>query len=261
MITTGMQPYLFPYIGYFQLLECSDIFVVGDDMQYIKGGWINRNRILVDREPCWLTFSIHDDSADLPINQRYYVEDPNVRSKILRRIECAYRKAPYFKDIYPVIADIMSFGSNNISEFNTNAIRCLASLLNIQCRILVSSELKKNNSLKGQDRVIEINRCVGSSHYINPIGGMALYKERDFLKFGIELSFLRPDAIQYHQFAEPFVSSLSIIDVLMFNGIPGTSKLLAKYDLIKQEQWFAEPDNHQQEAQPALIPMYGSYSA
>ncbi|MBF6651257.1 WbqC family protein, partial [Methylobacter sp. BlB1] len=175
MIVTIMQPYLFPYIGYFQLLECSDIFVVGDDMQYIKGGWINRNRILVNQEPCWLTFPVQGDSADLPINQRHYVESQNVRSKILRRIECAYRKTPYFKDIYPVIADMMSFSSSNVSEFNTNAIRCLASLLKIQCRILVASELEKDNSLKCQDRVIETNRCVGSSHYINPIGGMALY--------------------------------------------------------------------------------------
>ncbi|MGJ0430649.1 WbqC family protein [Methylobacter sp.] len=233
MIVTIMQPYLFPYIGYFQLLECSDIFVVGDDVQYIKGGWINRNRILVNQEPCWLTFPVQGDSADLPINQRHYVESQNVRSKILRRIECAYRKTPYFKDIYPVIADIMSFGSSNVSEFNTNAIRRLASLLNIQCRILVASELEKDNSLKCQDRVIETNRCVGSSHYINPIGGMALYKERDFLKFGIELSFIRSDAIHYHQFAEPFVPSLSIIDVLMFCPLDEIRKFLKQYQLLK----------------------------
>jgi hypothetical protein len=233
MIVTIMQPYLFPYIGYFQLLECSDIFVVGDDMQYIKGGWINRNRILVNQEPSWLTFPVQGNSADLPINQRYYVEDQNVRSKILRRIECAYRKAPYFKDIYPVIADVMSFGSNNVSEFNTNVIRRLKELLKIQCRILLSSELEKNNSLKCQDRVIETNRCVGSSHYINPIGGMPLYKERDFLKLGIELSFLRSDTIQYHQFAGPFVSSLSIIDVLMFCPLDEIRRLLKQYQLLK----------------------------
>ncbi|WAK00575.1 WbqC family protein [Methylobacter sp. YRD-M1] len=233
MIVTIMQPYLFPYIGYFQLLECSDIFVVGDDMQYIKGGWINRNRILVNQEPSWLTLPVQGNSADLAINQRYYVESQTVRSKILRRIECAYRKAQYFKDIYPVIADIMNFGSNNVSEFNTNAIRRLANLLNIQCRILVSSELEKNNSLKCQDRVIETNRCVGASHYINPIGGMALYKERDFLKFGIELSFLRPDNVQYHQFAESFVPSLSIIDVLMFCSLDEVRRLLKQYQLLK----------------------------
>jgi hypothetical protein len=233
MIVTIMQPYLFPYIGYFQLLECSDIFVVGDDMQYIKGGWINRNRILVNQEPSWLTLSVQGNSADLPINQRHYVEDQNVRSKILRRIECAYRKAPYFKDIYPVIVDIMNFGSNNVSEFNTNAIRRLADLLKIQCRILLSSGLEKNNSLKGQDRVIETNRCVGSSHYINPIGGMSLYKERDFLKFGIELSFLRSDNVQYHQFAEPFIPALSIIDVLMFCPLDEIRRLLKQYQLLK----------------------------
>lgn len=236
MIVTIMQPYLFPYIGYFQLLECSDVFVVGDDVQYIKGGWINRNRILVNQEPSWLTVPVQGGSGYLPINQRSYAEDQDTRDKLLRRIECAYRKAPYFRDIYPIIADIMNFGSNNVSEFNTNAIRRLKDLLKIQCQILLSSELEKNNALKCQDRVIDINRCLGSCHYVNPIGGVSLYQEQDFVEYGIELSFLRPDSIQYHQFTEPFTPFLSIIDVLMFCPLDEIRRFLKQYRLIKHSE-------------------------
>jgi hypothetical protein len=233
MIVTIMQPYLFPYIGYFQLLECSDVFVVGDDVQYIKGGWINRNRILVNQEPSWLTLPVQGDSGYLTINQRSYVDDRNARDKILRRIECAYRKAPYFIDTFPIVADIMNFGSNNVSEFNTNAIRRLKDLLKIQCQILLSSELEKNNALKCQDRVIEINCCLGSCHYVNPMGGVSLYQEPNFVEYGIELSFLRPDCVQYPQFTEPFAPSLSIIDVLMFCPLDEIRRLLRQYQLLK----------------------------
>lgn len=234
LIVTIMQPYLFPYVGYFQLLECSDIFVIHDDVQYIKGGWINRNRILVNNAQSWLTLPIKSASFSLLINQRIYAVTQSERNKILQRIESNYRKAPHFLDIFPFIVEMINYNLINVSEFNTYLIRSLADLLKIKCQIILSSELNKDNSLNGQERVIEINHCLGSTHYVNPIGGTALYREQDFVECGLELSFLQPGNIQYSQFKEPFLPFLSIIDVLMFNGGIGTSKLLTKYDLIKQ---------------------------
>jgi hypothetical protein len=163
------------------------------------------------------------------------VEDQNARAKIVQNIDSAYRKAPHFIEIYPFLLEIMNFGSNNVSDFNTNLIRCLAGCLEIECQILLSSELDKDNSLKGENRIIEINRCLGSSHYVNPIGGIPLYEKQHFTECGLKLSFLQPEDIHYPQLKKPFVPFLSIIDVLMFNGVSGTSKLLTKYHLIKHE--------------------------
>ncbi len=93
----------------------------------------------------------------------------------------------------------------------------------------------KGNSLKGENRIIDINRYLDSSYYVNPIGGIPLYEKQHFAEYGLKPSFLQPENIDYPQLKKPFVPFLSIIDVLIFNGVPGTSKLLARYHLIKPE--------------------------
>jgi hypothetical protein len=236
MIVTIMQPYFFPYLGYFQLLECSNIFVILDDVQYIKRAWVNKNRILINQTPYWLKFPVQKASQNLFINQRYYVRDKNERNEILQRIQSAYRKAPHFTETYPLLLEIMKFDSNNVSGFNTNLIRQLTDFLGIECQILLSSELEKDNSLKGQDRIIEINRHLGSSHYVNPIGGISLYREQDFFEYELKLSFLQPENIQYPQFKEPFVPFLSIIDVLMFCALNEVRKFLKQYRLLQPSE-------------------------
>lgn len=236
MIVSIMQPYLFPYIGYFQLLECSDIFVVYDDVQYIKGGWINRNRILVNQAPHWLTLPVESASLELLINQRNYFNTKDEKNKMFKKIESSYCKAPQFKKIYPFILDMMNFNSNNVSDFNVHLIRRLACLLEINCQILLSSELKNNTSTKGQDRVIEINRRLNSSHYINPIGGISLYQEPNFSNHGIKLSFLQPENICYPQFGDSFIPFLSIIDVLMFCPMDEVKRCMKKYRLLKSSE-------------------------
>ena len=237
MIVTIMQPYFFPYIGYFQLLECSDIFVVYDDVQYIKGGWINRNNILLNNKPYLLTFPVQQDSIKLFINQRNYVNNQSERNAILYKIKMAYQAAPYFECVYPVLLEIMSFNSNNVSEFNTNSIEILIDFLKIKCKIIVSSELEKDRSLKSTDRVIEINSILGSSHYVNLLGGIDLYQEKNFVERGIELSFIKLLNIQYHQFSQTYYTSLSIIDTLMFCTVDEVKDLLKKYRLIKREDF------------------------
>jgi WbqC-like protein family len=87
MIVSIMQPYFFPYIGYFQLAACSDIFVFHDDVQYIKGGWVNRNRILRDGQPRWLTLPVRKGASRLTIQQRQYQLDEPVTARVLRRVE------------------------------------------------------------------------------------------------------------------------------------------------------------------------------
>src|SRR6185437_10468430 len=126
MIIGIMQPYFFPYIGYFQLIAHCDVFVLHDDVQYIKGGWINRNRILVNHRAVWITFPVLRAAHHCNIRDRYYSSDPEDRNRLLRRIAGAYRTSPCFGQVYPLIEEIMAFRNTNVAAFNTNLIQCVA---------------------------------------------------------------------------------------------------------------------------------------
>lgn len=230
-----MQPYLFPYIGYFQLINCSDLFVIYDDVQYINRGWINRNRLLNKDQPFLFTMSLKKDSSTLNINERKFSEEfDNESKKLLKSLEYFYSKAPYFKDTMNLITDIFQFNTLNISEFISNHISKICKHLDIKTPLLLSSEINRDPSLKGEDAIIDIVSVLKGDHYINPIGGTNLYSKNQFDINGIQLSFLKTNGIRYPQFNnDEFVSNLSIIDVLMFNSKSEISELLLKYELIK----------------------------
>jgi hypothetical protein len=231
MIISIMQPYFFPYIGYFQLIFQSEIFVVHDDVQYIKGGWVNRNRILRNGEPCWVTLPVRKGSSRLVINQRYYQLERTDVMRVLRRIEAAYRKAPHFDATFPLIEELLNFGNANVAAFNVNLIERIAARLAIRTRFVLSSAMVKNDVLAGQERVIDMCRRLGATHYVNPIGGVRLYRPDRFAAAGIELSFLQTVASPYPQFGQTPVPDLSIIDILMFNSDQSVARLLRKYRL------------------------------
>ncbi len=228
-----MQPYLFPYIGYFQLINMADKFVIHDDVQYIKGGWINRNRILLNREPYLFTLSIRNDSAFLNINQRFFTNNLyKERKKILNIVDSSYRKAPYYSNIIKLLDCIFCGDEMNLSKMITNSLKLICDYLDIGTQVCLSSELTKDNTLKGEQRVISINKCLKADHYINPIGGEKLYSREVFKKNDIKLSFIQPRFIEYNQFDNQFVPWLSIIDVLMFNNKEKIQEMLNEYDLI-----------------------------
>ncbi|OYE04422.1 WbqC family protein [Nostoc sp. 'Peltigera membranacea cyanobiont' 232] len=228
-----MQPYLFPYIGYFQLINMADKFVIYDDVQYIKGGWINRNRILLNRKAHLFTFSIKNDSTFLNINQRFFTENIHKERKILLNlVELSYRKAPYYSKTKKLLDCILSVDEMNISQMITHSLKLICDHLDIGTKIYFSSELTKDNTLKGEQRVININKCLGADHYINSVGGDKLYSKEVFKNNDIKLSFLQPRLVEYSQFNNEFVPWLSIIDVLMFNDKEKVQKILNEYDLM-----------------------------
>lgn len=233
MIVSIMQPYFFPHIGYFQLLEHADIFVYHDDVQYIKDGWINRNRILKRGEASWLTLPVLRGGHALAINQRRYQLGPAIVARILRVIEERYRKAQNYREVYPIVQEIMAYEDANVAAFNANLIGRLADHLGIKARLVRSSELIKDNRLFGQDRVIALCRHFGATRYVNPIGGATLYQAERFARAGIDLSFLELTCSPYVQFDAAPVPSLSIIDELMFNDGKDLAKRLKEYRLIR----------------------------
>jgi hypothetical protein len=229
-----MQPYFFPYIGYFQLIGAVDQFVVHDDIQWIKGGWINRNRILVNGQPQYITLPLQKAASSLNINQREFSPDiEEEKKRTLRQIEGAYRKAPYFKPVYSLLTRCFALQERNVSRFVVHSLHECCDYLGIHTPFRLSSELDKHNELAGEERVLDINRVVGASHYINPIGGTEIYNKAHFTERGLRLSFIRARETPYRQFGEgTFVPFLSIVDVMMFNSEQEIVGLLKEYDLV-----------------------------
>lgn len=227
-----MQPYLFPYIGYFQLLDGVDEFVVYDNIQYTKKGWINRNRILLNGKEHLFTVPLKNDSDYLDVRERCLSDNaPKEINKILNQIKSSYSKAPYYKDIFPVVEGIFLHTDTNLFGFIFHSIVQIRDLLGIRTKLHVSSELNIDHALRGQDKVIEICRNLQATTYINPIGGIDLYAREEFAQKGIALKFHRIKDIQYSQGTAVFEKSLSIIDVLMFNGVEKVKSLLNEYIL------------------------------
>ena len=232
MIVSILQPYFFPYIGYFQLIALSDVCVLFDEVKFSKQRWMNRNRIAINGRPNWITLPVVHASSSLPINQRFYVLDsPNI-ARLLRQIEAAYRRALRFADVFPLVEEIMHFGAPNVAEFNGNLVRRIAGQLGIGTRFLSSSELHNDHHLTGQDRVIEICQRLDATQYVNPIGGMKLYKDSEFARRAIQLRFLETTVSPISHSAQVATSYLSIIDTLMSNDETALVKLLMQYRLI-----------------------------
>jgi hypothetical protein len=215
-------------------MNLSDIFVIHEDIQYIKGGWINRNRLLTNGHPHLFTFALKKQSYLDNINVRVFIDFMKDSANLMRFIKSNYKKAPYFEPTWDLLFKMMHYYGNYVSEYDINTLKSIVEYLNIHCLILKSSELVKNDKLHGQDRVIEIVKVLGGDHYINPIGGTELYTKKDFEDQGIKLNFLKADfdRMQYKQFDKPFVPGLSIIDVLMFNSVDWTKEFLNYYNLV-----------------------------
>ena len=226
-----MQPYFFPYLGYFQLINAVDKYVVYDDVAYIKGGWINRNNILLNNKAHLITLPLENSSSFRNINEIEITKNEKVKSKLLKTINAAYLKAPYFKEIMPMIENLI-INNTNIALLNYNLIVDINNYLGVNTEIILSSNIKKNNELKAQDKVLHINKLLNSDTYYNAIGGMELYDRNVFKQNGIELKFLKMKEVKYKQFSDEFTPYLSIIDVLMFNNKEKVQSLLTEFEVV-----------------------------
>jgi WbqC-like protein family len=214
-----MQPYLFPYIGYFQLMNEVDEFVIYDNIEFTKKGWINRNRILVEGKDAYISFPLKKDSDFLEVKERFLAESWTVeRQKMLNRIKESYRKAPYFNVVFPLVEKLILFENINLFSFILNTINTLKALFGIKSSIIVSSSIQIDHTLKAEKKVIAICKARQATTYINSVGGLELYSRDVFQKEGIELKFLKTGNISYPQYQFDFTPGLSIVDVMMFNS-------------------------------------------
>jgi hypothetical protein len=213
-----MQPYFFPYIGYFQLVAAVDKFVFYDDVNFIKNGWINRNRLYLGGAVRYITVPLSGASPFLKINQVDIQDGEAWRRKILESVRHSYSKAPYFDAVNSLLSGVLLSETTKIGELAKKSVVDIAAYLGLQTEFVHTSTVYQNQSLSGSARVLDICAQEQAQEYHNPPGGRDLYSEREFRERGIKLSFIEPTLARYKQFADEFMPGLSILDVLMFNS-------------------------------------------
>lgn len=233
-----MQPYFFPYIGYFQLISAVDEFILFDDVQYIKKGWINRNRILspdIKKEFLYIVAPLQKHSHNELIKNIKISYSHDWISKIYGQLTY-YKKirAPFYKQIIDLLEIIFNEKIESIVQLNLKSLNILVKYLGIKTELTVSSEYKFDYSLVQApgDWAFEIAKQKKAKMYINPFSGRDLFNKEKFHKNAIELKFLKPKEIIYKQSKRNFVPWLSIIDVMMFNSKDEIRKMLNEYELL-----------------------------
>lgn len=227
-----MQPYFFPYIGYFHLINAVDKFVVYDNVQYTKKGWITRNRLLQNGQPFLFSIPLKKDSYLLDIKSRELSEDFK-KDKLLNQIKEVYKKAPYFEQSYQLIEQIIRYEDKNLFKYIFNSIQKTCEFLQIETELVISSSIPMDHNLKNQEKVISICETLHSNTYYNAIGGIDLYSKEQFQQRGIDLKFIQAKPFEYKQFNNEFIPWLSIIDVIMFNSLETIRKnILNNYEEI-----------------------------
>jgi len=227
-----MQPYLFPYIGYFQLMAAVDKFVVYDDVNFINRGWVNRNRILLNGAAHTFTVPLLGASQNRLICDIELVKEAAWRVKLLRTIQRAYGKSPYYPEVYGLVERVVNYPTDRLDEFLLNSLREVVAHLLLGTEIVDTSRIYQNANLKGADRILDICLKEEATVYINTIGGVDLYEKQKFLDHGVQLFFSRSRPISYPQGKGEHVPWLSIIDVLMYNDLVAVRKLLSEMDLL-----------------------------
>ena len=228
-----MQPYFFPYIGYWQLINAVDTFIVYDNIQFSKSGWFHRNNLLMNGKKTLFTIPLKKDSDNLNVIDRYLSDNAEKQiNKILAQIKYSYSKAPYYNDVFPLIEAVFLNQEKNLFDYIYNSVEMVCDYLDIDTKVIKSSTIDIDHSLKSQDKVIAINKKLNSTKYINPIGGRELYNMENFKLEAIELCFLESKVSGYRQFGDEFIPYLSIIDVMMLNSKEATQNMLNSYKLL-----------------------------
>ncbi len=245
-----MQPYFFPYIGYFQLISAVDTFLLYEHVDYIKRGWINRNRFLeIHRGPVYFGFEVEHVHPDTLICDVRIMFSGKERKKLLKDIYHNYRRSAFFDETYPVIENAIPGTASTIMQLNGHSISTIAQHLEIKTTIMNGFEnaAKIENDLRQlpedskadilmpdrkTQRILSICKEFSSKHYINPIGGMQIYSADLFRKCDVTLNFIQTLPYSYTQLTEQFHKDLSIIDILMNCGKLHTQKLLQQYKLL-----------------------------
>lgn len=229
-----MQPYLFPYLGYFQLIHAVDKFVFYDDVNFINRGWINRNRLLLNGKAHYFTVPLSDASQFMAIKDIGIVSH-NMRwkRKLLGTFRLAYKQAPYAGIGLQLIEDALSSEADSIATLARQSVMSVMQYLDLRREIVETSQIYANVHLGGQSRVLDICRQERASTYVNAPGGRELYIQEDFGREGVDLRFISGLLPAYTQGPWPFVPGLSILDIIMHCARQQILDMLEQYELLR----------------------------
>ncbi|BDW96365.1 hypothetical protein MACH10_20500 [Thalassospira tepidiphila] len=197
-----MQPYMFPYLGYFQLAASVDEFWLFDCVQYIRRGWMNRNFLCVNGEPRRFTLSVEKGhQGDLISEKKFSAQLPDDIENLQKIAWRAYADEPFWDDLHGILEKHKRLSLSNtpmyFSAFSHDSLKSLFSHLDIKTPLFRTSELRISASFRAQDRIVEVCKQVGAQRYINPYGGRDLYDAAVFQRSGISLGYLKPDPNSY----------------------------------------------------------------
>lgn len=226
-----MQPYFLPYIGYWQLINAVDVFVIYDNIQYTKKGWFNRNRFLQNGKDALFSIPLKKDSDFLDVDKRVIAPEFD-KVRLLNQFKHAYIKSPNFKEVFQLLSDIINNDEENLFKYIHNSVLKICDYLKINTKIVISSSIEIDHTLKSEKKVLEICKSMNAQIYINTIGGIELYDKSEFSSNGIDLKFIKSNYIEYIQFENGFVPWLSIIDVMMFNTKDVIKQMIFNYELL-----------------------------
>ncbi len=216
-----MQPYFFPFLGHFDLMNLADEWIVFDTAQYLRSHWMNRNRILHPAGSWqYITVPVRKHPTDTPVNQVQIAMQIDWQKRILRMLQHYRNRAPYYREVIDFIDDCFADASPNLSEMNIRTLAKTADALGIRTpiRVLSKIDLQLPPSLGPGDWGFEISRALGAREYVNPVGGAGLFDRDRFEKHGITLSIQDFATMTYDCPPYRFEPGLSIIDVMMWNS-------------------------------------------
>jgi hypothetical protein len=227
-----MQPYLFPYMGYYQLVNHVDIFVYFDDVNYKKKGWINRNNLLVNKEQFLWALPIKKISQNKKIYEHQISNFSENKNKFFKLIKNNYSNAPYFDEIYTLLTKVFEKQVTGICELIYKSNEIIFEYLGIKTKCLLSRDLDYDRSLDKQYKIINICKLIGSAEYFNLSSGKDIYDFNLFKDNKIQLNFIKSKEFYYNQFGNEPVPNLSIIDVLMFNSKEKIRNYLLEFNYL-----------------------------
>ena len=231
-----MQPYFFPYIGYFQLINYADKWVVFDVVQFIRHGWINRNRILKPSEGWqYITVPLKKYRRETPIKDILISGETDWQDRIFRQLEHYKKKAPYYSQVLEYLEDCFSTKDTNILDLNIISLKKTCKYLGIKFDYSVFSEMNLEIDPVSHpgEWALKISEALNASEYVNPPGGREIFNKKQFEEANIDLNFLEVNLKEYNQRRSTFEDGLSMIDVMMFNSPEEINEFLDDYSIIE----------------------------
>jgi WbqC-like protein len=226
-----MQPYLFPYLGYFQLIHAADKFVFYDDVNFIKNGWINRNRLLLNGSPHYFTVPLSGASPFTAIDEIEFEPGERWKRKVRTTFEQAYTGAKHRDDGLRLLDSVLALSTTSIADLARGSVLLVMEHVGLQRDVVNTSRGYGNDALKGQDRILDICRREAATTYINLPGGRGLYDAGVFRTAGVDLRFVESQFPPYSQGAGAFVPGLSILDAVMHCPPAEIRGMLERYAL------------------------------